>query len=187
MDTDNQEKQKLSFTDFIKKNKIKVLSLIILFVLFLIVVIVYSEYTKKQNSEISREFNKAKILILNEKKEEAFKILDKIIFKKNKFYSTSSLNLIVENELVKDKGKILEYYDEIIKNTKLDKDTKDLLIFKKIIFIGDDIKENELLSNLRPLMQSNSVWKGTVSDYIKQYYLSKNEFKKATEFGKSLK
>lgn len=53
--------------------------------------------------------------------------------------------------------------------------------------MGDDIKENELLSNLRPLIQSNSIWKGTVSDYIKQYYISKNEFEKATEFGKSLK
>ena len=35
--------------------------------------------------------------------------------------------------------KILSYYDEIISNNNLDKETKNLFIFKKVIFIGDDI------------------------------------------------
>lgn len=187
MDIDNQEKQKFSFNEFIKKNKFWILSLFILLVLFFFALIGYSEYTKKKNLIISQDFNRAKILIVNKKNQEALNILDNIIFKKNKFYSTSSLNLIIDNDLEKDKDKILLYYDEIIKNLKLEKETQDLFIFKKVIFMGDDIKENELLSNLRPLIQSNSVWKGTVSDYIKQYYISKNEFEKATEFGKSLK
>ena len=39
--------------------------------------------------------------------------------------------------------------------------------------MGDDIEENELLSNLNPIIKSNSLWKDTVSDYIKKYYLSK--------------
>ena len=62
---------------------------------------------------------------------------------------------------------------------------KNLFIFKKVIFIGDEITENELLNNLKPLIRSNSLWKSTVSDYIKKYYLSKGEFLKAKEFTNS--
>ena len=63
---------------------------------------------------------------------------------------------------------------------------KNLFIFKKIVFIGEEIKENELISNLKPIIKSNSLWKNTVLDYIKQYYLSKGEFNKAKEFEMSI-
>ena len=76
----------------------------------------------------------------------------------------------------------MSYFDEIIVNSKLDVETKNLFIFKKTVFIGDDIKESELLSNLKPILKSDSLWKNTVSDYIKKYYLSKGEFIKAKEF-----
>ena len=45
--------------------------------------------------------------------------------------------------------------------------------------MGDDIKESELLNSLKPILQSDSLWKNTVSDYIKKYFLSKGEFNKA--------
>lgn len=48
MDIDNQEKQKFSFNEFIKKNKFRILSLFILLVLFFVALIGYSEYTKKK-------------------------------------------------------------------------------------------------------------------------------------------
>ena len=76
----------------------------------------------------------------------------------------------------------MSYFDEIIVNSKLDVETKNLFIFKKTVFIGDDIKESELLSNLKPILKSDSLWRDTVSDYIKKYYLSKGEFIKAKEF-----
>ena len=44
------------------------------------------------------------------------------------------------------------------------------------------IKENELLNSLNPIIQSNSLWKDTVSDYIKKYYLARGEFNKAKDF-----
>ena len=46
----------------------------------------------------------------------------------------------------------------------------------------NNINENELLSSLKPIMQSNSLWKNTVSNYIKKYYLSKGELNKAKNF-----
>ena len=76
--------------------------------------------------------------------------------------------------------------DQIISKTKLDLETKNLFIFKKIIYIGDDIEENELLTNLNPIIRSNSLWKDTVSDYIQKYYLSSGQSKKAKEFENSI-
>ena len=182
MDEELEKKTNFNFGDFYRKNRYKIFSAIIFLVVIVFVVIIFNEYKKNNNINISNKYNKAKILIENKKKQEAKKILEELIFKKNSFYSPSALNLIVDNNLIKDKKKILDFYDQIINNTKLDTETKNLFIFKKIIFMGDSIEENELLSNLKPIIKSESLWKNTILDYIKKFYLAKGEFKKAKEF-----
>lgn len=182
MDEEIANKPKFNFFDFIKKNKTKIFLILSLLIAFILIMIFINEYQSKKNIDISEKYNKAKILIENKNSDEALNILEKIIYEKNSFYSPSALNLIIDNNLIKDKTKVLSYYDQIISNSKLDFETKNLFIFKKIIYIGDDIKENDLISNLKPILQSNSVWRNTVSDYIKKYYFSKGEFNKAKEF-----
>ncbi len=177
---------KFSFKDFFLKNKKKIISLIVIIIFGIFSIIIFNEYKKKQNIDISEKYNNAKVLIENKKTQQAFLILEQIVFKKNSFYSPSALNLIIDNNLIKDKKKILSYFDEVISNNKLDLELKNLFIFKKIVFIGEEITENELISNLKPIIKSNSLWKNTVLDYIKQYYLSKGEFNKAKEFEMSI-
>lgn len=180
-------KPEFNLNEFFNKNKKKLFLIIIILIFIFFALIIFNEYKKKQFVEISEKYNSAKILIEKNNPDEALKILEDIILKKNRFYSPSALNLIIDNKLIKDKKKVLSFYDEIILNNKLDFETKNLFIFKKVVFIGDNIEENELLSNLKPILKSNSLWKGTVSDYIKKYYLSKGEFKKATEFENIIK
>ncbi len=177
------DKSKFDFKNFFYRNKFKIISLICLIFISIITFIITTEYKDRKNIEISEKYNKAKILIDNKNSKEGLKILEEIIFKKNVFYSPSALNLIIDKNLISDKNKILSYYDQIISNTKLDPDIKDLFIFKKIIFIGDDINENELISALKPILNSDSLWKNSASDYIKKYYLSKGELEKAKQFG----
>ena len=179
------DKPKFDFKNFFNKNKLKIISLICLIIISIIIFIITVEYKDRKNIEISEQYNKAKILIDKDSKE-GLKILEEIIFKNNIFYSPSALNLIIDKNLISDKKKILSYYDQIISNSKLDPDIKDLFIFKKIIFIGDDIKESELISALKPILNSDSLWKKSASDYIKKYYLSKGELKKAKQFGNSI-
>ena len=186
MDEELINKPKTSLGESFKKHKSKILIIIILAILGIISFIILDDFKKRQHLDISKNYNKAKILIENKKTKEALTILEKIVFVKNSFYSPSALNLIVDNNLVVDKKKILTYYDQIILKSKLDTETKNLYIFKKIIYIGDDIKENELLSSLKPIIQSNSLWKNMISDYIKKYYLSKGELSKAKEFEDSI-
>jgi len=175
-------KPKFNFNEFFNKNKKKLILIVIILIFIIFTLIIFNEYKKKQFVEISERYNSAKILIEKNNSDEALKILEDIISKKNRFYSPSALNLIIDNKLIKDKKKVLSFFDEIILNNKLDIETKNLFIFKKVVFIGDEIKENELLNNLKPILKSDSLWKGTVSDYIKKYYLSKGEFIKAKEF-----
>ena len=175
-------KSKFNLNEFFNKNKKSLIVIAITIVLLVIALIITNEYKKKIYIETSVKYNNAKILIEKNKTIEALKILEEIIFKNNKFYSPSALNLIIDNKLIQDKKKILSYFDEIISNSKLDIETKNLFIFKKTVFIGDEIKENELLSNLKPILKSDSLWKDTILDYIKKYYLSKGEFIKAKEF-----
>lgn len=182
MDEEIVNKPKFQLSEFFKKNKSKIIIFAILIFISILTAIIFNEYRHKKNVNISIQYNKAKILIENKKTDQALEILEDIINKKNNFYSPSSLNLLVDNNLVKDKKKVLSYFDQIISNKKLDNETKNLFIFKKIVFIGDDIKENELLSNLNPIIKSDSLWKSTISDYIKKYYLSKGEYNKAKEF-----
>ncbi len=180
------DKPKFDFKNFFNKNKFKIISLICLIIISIIIFIITAEYKDRKNIEISEQYNKAKILIDNKGSKEGLKILEEIIFENNVFYSPSALNLIIDKNLISDKKKILSYYDQIISNSKLDQDIKDLFIFKKIIFIGDDIKENELISALKPILNSDSLWKNSASDYIKKYYLSKGELKKAKQFDNSI-
>ncbi len=182
MSDQNEQITKFSVLNFLKQNKNKFIAIIVILILILFTIIGYSEIKKRNNNKVSTQFNKAKILIENNKNQEALLILEKIVFEKNNFYSPSSLNLIIEKQLIKDKKKIVSYYDEIISNGGLDTEIRNLFIFKKMTYLGDDVEENELLKNLNPLIKSNSVWKNTVSDYIKKYYHSKGEFNKAKEF-----
>ena len=181
MSDQNENIQKFSFSNFFKENKLKTISVLILIILIIFITIGFKEFKKRENHKVSIEFNKAKILIEKNKKKRLQKFL-KPLSTKNKFYSPSSLNLIIENNLIDDKKLILSYYDEIISNNNLDKEIKNLFIFKKVTFLGDTIEENELLKNLNPIIKSNSVWKNTVSDYIIKYYYSNNEYNKAKEF-----
>ena len=133
MSSENQEVPKKSFLVFFKENRSRFLLIFIIIVLGLLIVIGLNEFNKKKSLKISQDFNKAKILIEKKENNQALNILESIILEKDKFYSPSSLNLIIDNELLKDKDKILSYYDEIISNSKLDNNTKNLFIFKKII------------------------------------------------------
>jgi len=182
MDDEIIKKPKFNFTNFFKKNKLIIISIITILITFLIILIIFNEYQNKKNIYISEKYNKAKILIEKNDSENSIKLLEEIILKKNTFYSPSALNLIIDNNMIKDKEKVLSYFEIIIFDSKLDIETKNLFILKKIIYLGDDIEENELLSNLKPIIKSNSLWKSTALDYIKKYYFSKGEFIKAKEF-----
>ena len=182
MDEEIINKPKFNFTTFIKQNKIKLILTTIIIILSILAFFIIGEFKNKKIIEISEKYNKAKILIEQNNSQKSLKLLEEILSAENNFYSPSALNLIIDNNMIKDKNKVLSYFDKIISDSGLDLETKNLFIFKKIIYLGDEISENDLLQSLKPIIKSNSLYKNTMIDYIKKYYLSKGEFNKAKEF-----
>jgi hypothetical protein len=77
-------------------------------------------------------------------------LYNEIIFRKNKFYSILSLNTILEKNLETDKTKVLNYF-EIIEGIKMSSENKDIVTFKKALYlikISEGEAGTELLKNL---------------------------------------
>ena len=89
---------------------------------------------------------------------------------------------IIDNELIVDTEKINDLFDIIINKTSLENEIRNLIIYKKALYNADTINESELLDILNPLINSKSVWKSHALYLTAEYFYSKNEKQKSTEF-----
>ena len=153
----NTRKEKVK--NFFLKNKIILISLISLIILSLVIYFGYGEYNKKKKIEISDFYNSTTMYYSDQNKEDTVSKLIKIINEKDPTYSPLSLYFIIDNNLVSDRSKINELFDILIKEISLDKEIKNLIIYKKALFNADEIDENSLLDMLNPLINSESIWK----------------------------
>ena len=121
---------------------------------------------KKNNSEISEQFLKAGILLSSNQKNESKNILEKIVLSKNTFYSKLALNILIEKNLIRDEEKVLNLF-EIVEKVEKNKDQKDLIIFKKALFLIKNGNKSEGDKILNYLISSNSSVKSLAQDIIK--------------------
>ena len=168
--------------NFIINNK---KSLIILLILFLGVIISffgYKEFKKSQTIKISDYYNSIIINYSEESKDETINKLVEIINKKNSTYSPLSLYFIIDNQLISNQGEVNDLFDVLIDDTPLEKEIKNLIIYKKGLYNADKAKENELLEILRPLINTKSVWSSHALYLIAEFFYSKDEKQKAKDF-----
>ena len=90
--------------------------------------------------------------------------------KKQKLKISNQYNSIVTEYSKKNKNK------EQIKNSLID------LIYKKALYNADKINENELIEILKPIINSDSVWKSQSLYLLAEYFYSKGEKQKSKEF-----
>jgi len=64
----------------------------------------------------------------------------------------------------------------------LDNEIKNLIIYKKALYNADSSEENELLEILKPITNSDSIWKSQALYLIAEYFYSKGEKQKSKEF-----
>tara|TARA_B100001173_G_C15994021_1_gene550211 strand:- start:52 stop:696 length:645 start_codon:yes stop_codon:yes gene_type:complete len=168
--------------NFIINNK---KSLIILLTLFLGIIISffgYKEFKKSQTIQISDYYNSIIINYSEESKDETINKLVEIINKKNSTYSPLSLYFIIDNQLISNQGEVNDLFDVLIYDTPLEKEIKNLIIYKKGLYNADKAKENELLEILRPLINTKSVWSSHALYLIAEFFYSKDEKQKAKDF-----
>ncbi len=166
---------------FINNKKI----LISFFVLIFITIIVYfafNSYKNKKKIEISDLYNSTIIEYSEINKQKTINSLINLINKKDPTYSPLSLYFIIDYGLITEQKKINKLFDIIIDEVSLEKEIKNLIIYKKALYNADKIDENEILKILNPLINSKSVWKGHALYLIAEFFYSKNEKQKSKEF-----
>ena len=163
-------------------NKYKIISGVIIFIIIIITVFSYDKYAINKKKEISENFNSITIDYSDNKKKITAERLIEIINKKDPTYSPLSLYFIIDNNLINNQEKVNSLFDLLIDETSLKAEIKNLIIYKKALFNADNAEESVMLNILNPIINSESVWKSHALYLMAEYFYSKNQKQKATEF-----
>jgi len=168
--------------NFFVNNKKKLLTFIVIIIAILFGYFAFEEYKENKKLEISDQYNSAVTKFSEENKERTENVLVDLVYKNDPTYSPLSLYFIIDNKLITDKSKINDLFDNIIDEVSLDKEIKNLIIYKKALYNADSSEENELLDILKPITNSNSIWKAQALYLLAEYFYSKEEKQKSKEF-----
>ena len=167
MEENIEKKQELKsrLIHFFDKNKFKFFILISLIVIAIFAFSLFQINVKKKNSLIAEKYIQAGIYLANKKNADATLIFEEIIESKNKFYSILSLNTILEKKLLTDKKKILLLFKKIEK-IKTTQEQRDLIKFKKALFLINNSEFEEGKKLLQEIVDSQSGLKFLAEEII---------------------
>ena len=148
---DNKIDFKSRLINFYKDNKIKIQIFLFIILISFFSIMFLQVYNDKQNNLISEKFIKADIIYTKDDKNSAKKLYEDILRSKNSFYSTLALNEIIEKNLEKDDKKILEYFDKV-ESLQKNKERKDILKFKKALFLLKNLNTQDAKILLKELI-----------------------------------
>ena len=166
---------------FIDNRKI-ILSTVVFIILIIIGFYSFQIYKDKQKILLSDRYNDVVISYENNKDIDVVESLRDIVYEKDSTYSPLALYFLIDNDLIKDLDEVNDLFNLLINKTSLEKEIKNLIIYKKALFNADMIEENELLEILNPIINSQSVWKSHALYLMAEYFYSKNEKQKSKEF-----
>ena len=141
-----------------------------------------NEMKERNKIKLANQFNITIINFKIEDKQTTVDQLTKLINKNDATYSPLALYFLIDNNLIVNKNEINNLFDVLINETSLDKEIKNLIIYKKGLFNSDFSTENDLLQILNPIINSESIWKSHSLYLIAEYFYSKNQKEKAKEF-----
>ena len=167
---------------FLINNKRLIITFLVLIFLFLVSFFGYGEYKDQKKKSVSDLYNSTIIEYSKNNVKKTTTTLIEIIKKKDATYSPLSLYFIIDNDLITDTNEINNLFDIIVNKISLDKEIRNLIIYKKALFNADYIDENGLINILNPIINSDSVWKSHSLYLIGEFFYSKNEKQKSKEF-----
>lgn len=168
--------------NFLIHNKKRILIFLGLIVFLLLLFFGYGEIKENNKIKISDRYNSLTIQYNEQNQQTTLNGLEELVLEKDSTYSPLALYFIIDRKLTLDKEKINTYFDVLINDTSLDKEILNLIIYKKALYNADNSKENELLEILKPIINSNSVWKSQALYLMAEYFYSKDEKEKSKEF-----
>ena len=168
--------------NFFVNNKKNLIVSIIVIILGLVVYFSIIKINKGNKIRLANKFNLIKINYKQNQKQTTINELVEIINQNDFTYSPLALYFLLDNDLIEDKTKINKLFDELIIQTNLDTEIRNLIIYKKALFNSDFTTENNLLQILNPIINSESIWKSHALYLLAEFFYSKNEKEKAKEF-----
>ena len=142
----------------------------------------YLESKEKKRIALSENYLQAKIYLEKGNKNRAIDILKEVIFANDPTYSTLSLFLIMNQNLITDYKELSGLFDHLLENNKFPEEIRNLLIYKKVLFNSNFVNESEFLESARPLLNTETLWKPHTLLLLGDYFVSEGEYIKAIEF-----
>ena len=167
---------------FYESNKIFIFSFILILIIIFGSFIFYLDKQERKKILLSENYIQAKIYLENGNKNEALNTLKKVIFANDSTYSTLSFFLILNQNLISDYKEISALYDHLLENNNFEKELRNLIIYKKSLFSSNFVSETELLETIKPLLNTDTLWKPHALLLLGDYFMSKGENIKAREF-----
>ena len=176
----NTRNQKIK--DFLVKKRKTLISIFLFLILSALSFYSYQIYKDNKKENLSNKFNNAIIQHKNGNEINIVSLMIEVINDKDPTYSPLALYYLIDNDLLADKGEMNNLFDILIDKISLEKEIKNLIIYKKALFNADNSNESQLLNILNPLINSKSVWKSHALYLLAEYFYSNDEKQKSKEF-----
>ena len=167
---------------FFVNNKKYLLTIFSFLISIIFAYFLYGELQEGKNKKIAEKYNNISIKFNSSNKMDVKNELIEIINEKNSTYSPLALYFIIDNDIQTSNKEINNFFDIIIDEVNLDKEIKNLIIYKKGLYNASFESENNLIKILNPIINSDSVWKSHALYLLAEYFFDKNQKQKAKEF-----
>ncbi len=174
--------KKSRFRKLYDANKLLIFSTLFVLIIASISFSFYTASREKKQILLADNYMVAIFYLQNNERDKGRKILKEIILANNRTYSTLSLFLILDEDLVDDQREISNLFDHLLANNKFEQEVKNLIIFKKTLFLSNFANELEMVENAKQLINTNTLWKPHALLLLGDYFSSKKQYLKAKEF-----
>ena len=178
----NQDTRIERIKNFFINNKKSLISILIIIILIIFGYFFYKDYKNKQKTKLAEKYNYITTAINENNKSQIVNELKDIILAKDSTYSPLALYFIIDNSLIRSKNEVNDFFDTVINETKLEEEIKNLIVYKKGLYNAEFESEDNLLNILKPLLNSESIWRAHALYLMAEYFYSKGEKKKSKEF-----
>ena len=178
----NQSTRIEKIKNFFNQNLKKILVFLSIILIFIISYFALLEFKKNKKIKIAEKYNELVSKYQNNEENNLKDNFIQIILENDSTYSPLALYFLIDNQLVQNKDELNSLFDQVINKTKLDYEIKNLIIYKKALINADTASESDLINILKPVINSDSIWKSHSLYLLAEYFYSKNQKEKSKEF-----
>lgn len=178
----NQSTRIEKIKNFFNENLKKILVFLSIILIFIISYFALLEFKKNKKIKIAEKYNELVSQYQNNEENNLKDNFIQIILENDSTYSPLALYFLIDNQLVQNKDELNSLFDQVINKSKLDYEIKNLIIYKKALINSDTASESDLINILKPVINSDSIWKSHSLYLLAEYFYSKNQKEKSKEF-----